>query len=71
MKKLASTPSRICVSGPEAASALGLGPDAFNEHVAPHLPVLRIGRRRLFAVADLEAWVRASTERPLSEQVGA
>ena len=40
-----------------AAEALAMSPDSFFRHVAPELRVVRVGRMRLYPVAELERWV--------------
>lgn len=54
---------------PEAAASLSLGPDAFAAEVQPHLRVVRVGRRVLVPVSEIEAWLAANSEPPMSEQV--
>lgn len=66
MKKLDAAPvPRLALSKPEAAAALGLGLDCFEEHVAPHLRIVRIGRRKLIDVRELERWLSENGERTL------
>jgi hypothetical protein len=59
---LASVP-RIALLPEEAAAALGISRDFFDEHVLPELRVVRRGRKRLVAIAELERWVVESSER--------
>lgn len=66
MKKLEAAPiPRLALSKPEAAAALGVGPDFFDEHVAPDLRMVRRGRRRLVPVAELERWLSDHAESTL------
>lgn len=51
-------PPRLALDRVEAAGALGMGTDAFDEHVKPHVPVIRAGRRTLYPVYGLEQWCR-------------
>lgn len=44
-KKLATTVPRIALTPPEAAAAIGVGPDFFDEKVAPELRLIRRGRK--------------------------
>jgi hypothetical protein len=37
-----------------AAAAIGVGPDFFDENVAPELRLIRRGRKRLVPVSELE-----------------
>ena len=45
----------------EAAAFCRCSVDAFDEHVRPHLPELRVGRRVLFRRADVEEWLQGPT----------
>jgi hypothetical protein len=42
-----------------------VGPDFFEENVAPELRLIRRGRKRLVPVVELERWVSASAGRPV------
>ena len=68
-KKLATTVPRIALTPPEAAAAIGVGPDFFDANVAPELRLIRRGRKRLVPVAELERWVAESAGRPVGEEV--
>jgi hypothetical protein len=48
----------IALPLPEAAAALGIGESLFRKEVAPFVRCIRLGRARLYAVADLEAWAQ-------------
>jgi len=50
-------PRRLAFSKAEAAAALGVSADFFEEHVMPELRIVRRGRRRLIPVAELERWL--------------
>jgi len=50
----------------EACDALGVGWDFWREHVEPELRVVRRGRRKLIALAELEAWLARSADAPLA-----
>jgi excisionase family DNA binding protein len=54
---------RIAMSKQEAASALGVSIDFFDEHIAPDLRMVRVGRRRLVPIAELERWLDLHAER--------
>jgi excisionase family DNA binding protein len=56
---------RLALSKAEAAQALGISVDFLEDHVLAELRVVRIGRRRLIPVAELERWLAERTERPL------
>lgn len=68
-RKLAASIPRIALTPPEAAAAIGVGPDFFEANVAPELRLIRRGRKRLVPVAELERWVAESAARPIAEQV--
>ena len=65
MKKLEAAIPRLALSKPEAAAALGVGPDFFEEHVAPDLRIVRRGSRKLIDVRELERWLHENGERTL------
>jgi hypothetical protein len=67
-KKLPTTVPRIALTPPEAAAAIGVGPDFFEAYVAPQLRLVRRGRKRLVPVSELERWVAESASRPVSEE---
>jgi hypothetical protein len=69
-KKLPSTIPRIALTPPEAAAAIGVGPDFFDAEVAPELRLIRRGRKRLVPVAELERWTRESAAMPVRHEVG-
>lgn len=66
-KKFPTLIPRIALTPPEAAAAIGVGPDFFEENVAPELRLIRRGRKRLVPVTELERWVAESASRPLNE----
>jgi excisionase family DNA binding protein len=51
--------ARKLLSRDEAAAYLGIGLTTFETTVQPELPIVRIGRRVLFDVEDLDRWVAA------------
>jgi excisionase family DNA binding protein len=56
----------LALSKTEAAQALGLSLDTFNEYVYPELRVVRrTGRRILIPVRELEAWLDRNAARTL------
>jgi hypothetical protein len=68
-KKLAATIPRIALTPPEAAAAIGVGPDFFDAEVAPELRLIRRGRKRLVPVAELERWAKESAAMPVGREV--
>jgi hypothetical protein len=65
MKKLAASVPRIALTPPEAAAAIGVGPDFFDANVAPELRLVRRGRKRLVPVSELERWTTENAEQTL------
>jgi excisionase family DNA binding protein len=53
----------LALSPDEAAEALSVSRDFFDEHVMPELRVVRLGRRRLVPVAELHRWLDRSAAR--------
>lgn len=47
---------RLALNQQEAAESLGMSPNFFAEHVAPDLKVIRLGRKRLYPVTELDRW---------------
>jgi excisionase family DNA binding protein len=54
---------RLALSIEEACQALGVGWDYWREHVAPEVRIVRLGRRKLVPVTELQAWLEAHAER--------
>jgi excisionase family DNA binding protein len=61
----ASAP-RIALSPDEAAAALGVSRDFFDEHVLPELRVVRRGRKVLVPIVELERWLAENAARTLN-----
>ena len=53
---------RIAMSKQEAASSLGVSIDFFDEHIVRDLRMVRVGRRRLVPIAELERWLDAHAD---------
>ena len=51
--------NKLALSKPEAAEALGVSVDALEEHVMPSLRVVKVGRRLVIPVRELERWLDA------------
>ena len=62
---------RLALSKREAADALGVRVDFFEEHVMHELRVVRRGRRRLIPVCELEPWLDANASLALEHVPGA
>ena len=59
-------PPRLALRVPdEAADALGVSPDFFDEHVRQELRLVRRGRLVFVAVAELERWLDVNASRTL------
>jgi excisionase family DNA binding protein len=54
---------RLALRREEAAAALGVSTDFFDEQIRPELRAVRVGRRRVFRVAELERWLKANETR--------
>jgi excisionase family DNA binding protein len=64
-------PARLAYRVPtEAADALGVSPDFFDEHVRPELRLVRVGRLVFVPVAELERWLERNSARALSTEKG-
>jgi hypothetical protein len=48
---------KLALSVDEACSALGISWDLWRSSVEPEVRVVRLGRRKLVAVAELERWL--------------
>jgi excisionase family DNA binding protein len=57
-------PGRLALSKAEAAEALGVSVDFLEDHVLAELRVVRVGRRRLIPVGELERWLERYAARP-------
>lgn len=56
---------RVTLSPVEAAEALGVSRDFFDEHVRDELKLIRRGRLVLVPVKELKRWAEASAARVL------
>lgn len=66
---MASEHEPILVSKDLAARLLSISIDTFERAVMPDVRTVRIGRRVLFAVTDLDAWVKANAAVPLVSEM--
>jgi excisionase family DNA binding protein len=49
----------------QACDALSVSWKTFNEHIAAELKIVRIGRRKLIAVTELQKWLDEHGDRVL------
>jgi excisionase family DNA binding protein len=61
----AAAVARVTLTPIEAAAALGVSRDFFDEHVRPELRVVRRGRLVLIPVRELERWADGAAARAL------
>ena len=61
IQSLALTPAN-------AARAIDVSEDFFNEHIRPEVRCVRRGRKVLVAVAELERWLSEAAARTLEER---
>ena len=50
-------PPRLALGPAEAAASLGVSREFFDTHVLPNVKSVRVGRRILVSVRELEAWL--------------
>lgn len=60
---------RLALTIEEAAASIGVGRSFFYENVLPFLRIVRISRRRLVPVAELERWLTENASTPLVEDL--
>jgi hypothetical protein len=53
---------KLALNVEEACAALGVSWDFWTEYIAPEVRVVRRGRRKLIAVAELERWLERNGE---------
>lgn len=53
----------VALPADEAAIALGVNRQWFDDNVANEVPHVRRGRVRLYSIKDLEKWTEANAER--------
>ena len=47
----------LALSVEQACAALGVSWDTWREHIADDVRIVRIGRRKLIAVSELQRWL--------------
>jgi len=57
--------SRLALTRPEAATALGMSVNSFERHVQPELRLVRRGKLRLIPVAEIERWLDQNADRAI------
>jgi excisionase family DNA binding protein len=63
--KLTAPQGRLALSPEEAAQTLGVSRTFFYEHILWDLRVVRIGRKRLIPVKELDSWLERHAARAL------
>src|SRR3954470_4979373 len=58
---------RLALTKSEAAEALSVSVDFFEDHIMCELRIVRRGRRRLIPVAELVRWLEISADRALPD----
>ena len=51
-------PPRLALTVSESAQAVGLSEDFFRAHILDELRVIRVGRKKLVTVSELERWLK-------------
>jgi excisionase family DNA binding protein len=59
---------RFALSADEAAFSLGVSRDYFDAHVRPGLRIVRMGRRVIVPVRELERWLAANAALAVGEE---
>lgn len=55
---------KLALNQAEAAEALGISVPTFRDHVRPHIRRVDIGKRMLFPVSDIQAWLDRHASTP-------
>ena len=56
---------RRAITRREAAASLGVSLGFFEEHCQPHLKLLRLGRKCLVPISELDRWIDETAQRTL------
>jgi len=51
----------------QAAAALGMSVDTFDQHVRPYVPAARIGGVVVYRTADLDSWLAEQATSPIDD----
>jgi excisionase family DNA binding protein len=52
----------LALSVEQACEALGVSWDTWRAHIEPDVPLVRLGRRKLIPVSELQAWLDRHAE---------
>lgn len=58
----ATAQPRLSVQHKDAPGVLGIGKTSFEKYVVPHVPCVRDGSMRIYAIKDLERWLDRNKE---------
>jgi hypothetical protein len=61
-------PARVTIGIQEAADSLGISRNEFTKEVLPRLRVVKVGKRKLIPVRELEKWADTHAARPLLDE---
>jgi hypothetical protein len=67
MRGVAPVP-RLALGREEAAASLGVSVDFFDQHIVSELRVVRRGRRKIVAVAELQRWLDRNAALALEDE---
>ena len=56
---------RLSLNVQEACAALGVSWDVWRQHIEPDVRLVRVGRRKVIAVTELERWLAEHAETTL------
>jgi hypothetical protein len=59
----APEPPKLALNQQDAAEALGVSPDFFQQHLCHEIRCVRRGRRRLYPISELQRWLDESASR--------
>jgi excisionase family DNA binding protein len=65
------TTASLALGVDEAAAAIGVSRDTFERHVLADLHVVRVGRRVVVPVRELERYLERVASRPLQAELAA
>lgn len=58
----------LALSIEQACAALGVGWDLFHTSIEPELRIVRLGRRKLVPVSELQKWLDTHAEATLGDR---